>query len=112
MSDVMSKKNIILKINDKIIQTKAIYNNDIYTFTIDNSITKINPKENYIIKDNNDIKINLDFNNNMIFYNIKNNNLTLKTKIKVLKLKNENNEYIINYQIEKEIFKIYFKVEE
>ncbi len=108
----MSKKNIILKINDKIIQTKAIYNNDIYTFTIDNSITKINPKENYIIKDNNDIKINLDFNNNMIFYNIKNNNLTLKTKIKVLKLKNENNEYIINYQIEKEIFKIYFKVEE
>lgn len=112
MSDVMSKKNIILKINDKIIQTKAIYNNDIYTFTIDNSITKINPKENYIIKDNNDIKINLDFNNKIIFYNIKNNNLTLKTKIKVLKLKNENNEYIINYQIEKEIFKIYFKVEE
>lgn len=108
----MSKKNIILKINDKIIQTKAIYNNDIYTFTIDNSITKINPKENYIIKDNNDIKINLDFNNKIIFYNIKNNNLTLKTKIKVLKLKNENNEYIINYQIEKEIFKIYFKVEE
>ena len=112
MSDVVSKKNIILKINDKIIQTKAIYNNDIYTFTIDNSITKINPKENYIIKDNNDIKINLDFNNKIIFYNIKNNNLTLKTKIKVLKLKNENNEYIINYQIEKDIFKIYLKVEE
>ena len=41
----MQEKNIILKINDKIIQTKAIYNNDIYTFTIDNSITKINTKD-------------------------------------------------------------------
>lgn len=108
----MSKKNIILKINNKIIKTKAIYNNDIYTFTFDDSITKINIKENYIIKENKDIKINLNFNDNIIIYNIKSGNLTVKIKIELLKLKKENKEYIINYQIEKEIFKIYFKVEE
>ena len=67
---------------------------------------------NRFIRNNNECKIEIDFNQEEIKYYLKKEDLKFTQNIKTIMLKKNNNEYIINYQIEENPFVLNIKYEE
>ncbi len=75
----------------------AIYQNNTYTFIIDEVKTSIS--NNLFIRENNEFKFTLDILNKESTYLLKNNNMLFDVDIINLSSKNENNNIILEYRL-------------
>lgn len=111
----MKKVKVSLKINDYKINTYGYINNNILSFKDnDKDNTKIifDFNNNKIIRDNEEINLVIDLNNKINTYKLKKENINFDQNIEINLLQNENNKYIINYQIEDNTFDLYLNYEE
>ncbi len=111
----MKKTKIELKINEYFLNTIGYLNNNILSFfDKDQNKTEmiLDLNTNRFIRNNNECKIEIDFNQEEIKYYLKKEDLKFTQNIKTIMLKKNNNEYIINYQIEENPFVLNIKYEE
>ena len=111
----MKKTKIELKINEYYLNTIGYLNNNILSFfDKDQNKTEmiLDLNTNRFIRNNNECKIEIDFNQEEIKYYLKKEDLKFTQNIKTIMLKKNNNEYIINYQIEENPFVLNIKYEE
>ena len=111
----MKKTKIELQINDYFLKSTGYLNKNILSFfDKDQNKTEmiIDFNTNRFIRNNNEIKIEIDFNKEEVEYHLKKEDLKFTQDIKTIMLKKSNNEYIINYQIEENPFVLNIKYEE
>ena len=111
----MKKTKIELKINEYFLNTIGYLNNNILSFfDKDQNKTEmiLDLNTNRFIRNNNECKIEIDFDQEEIKYYLKKEDLKFTQNIKTIMLKKNNNEYIINYQIEENPFVLNIKYEE
>lgn len=108
----MKKIKVLIEINDYIIKNIGI---------LDNNILKVKDKETdltfdyeklILTRENNDLKIIIDFKNKDITYSIKESSQKFFNNFIILSLTNEHKQVIINYQIEKNIFCLKISLEQ
>ncbi len=109
----MSKINIIYKIknNDNIKSDKvrAIFLDGIITYNEDNSIVKYNYNSNILHKENSDLVLDYDFNEEKANIFIKELNSELKPILQVLNINKENNDIKIKFKLEEQIIEYEIK---
>ena len=109
----MSKINIIYKIknNDNIKSDKvrAIFLDGIITYNEDDSLVKYNYNNNILYKENNDLILNYDFNEEKANIFIKELNLEMNPILQVINIDREDNNIKIKYKLEEEIIEYELK---
>ena len=109
----MSKINIIYKIknNDNIKSDKvrAIFLDGIITYNEDGSLVKYNYNNNILYKENNDLILNYDFNEEKANIFIKELNLEMNPILQVINIDREDNNIKIKYKLEEEIIEYELK---
>ena len=100
----MQKVRIKIKINDYIIDEIGFLNNNVIQVEASKEIIKFDYKNNVLEKQDNDLRITMDFNNKKIKYELLNENNKFYNKLILLSLTNDNKTVIINYQIEETNF--------
>lgn len=109
----MSKINIIYKINNndniKSDKVRAIFLDGIITYNEDDSIVKYNYNDDTLHRENNDLILDYDFNNEKAKIFIKELNKEINPVLKVLNIDKENNDMKIKFKLEEEIIEYEIK---
>lgn len=102
----MEKANISIKINDSIIKGIGTKKEDVLELKTEQENIIYNQKQNILTKENNELKIIMDFNNKQIEYILLKENKKFYNNFTINRLTNHNKQVIINYRIENADFNL------
>lgn len=107
----MQKINTIIEINDYLIKETGTIDSDILKVKTKNEIITYNLKNNVLEKENNELKLTLDFNNKIVTYYLQELNQKFSSNFTIISLTNSNKQVIIRYRIEETDFLLKIKYE-
>ena len=96
----MQKAKIKIEINDYIIEKEGIIDNDVLVVEDNKDKITFDCKKLLLIKENNELIINMDFKNKSIMYKLVKEKKEFSNNIEIFSLTNEHKHVIINYRIE------------
>ncbi len=111
----MSKVKVILKINDYLIEEKAIIKDSILLLKDKDNLKtniKIDLIKNTIIRENKEMLIEINFVNKIINYHIKELNKSFTSPFEILNLEKKEEQLKIKYKIENNIFNLFLEYKE
>lgn len=100
----MQKIDIKLKINDYNIEEEGILENNILKVKTDKEYIEYDLNNNILLKEDKDLKIEMDFINKEIKYHLLKENKIFSNFFNIISLTNNDKKVIINYQIEQTSF--------
>ena len=107
----MSKVKAEITINNHKIKNIGILNNETLKVKTKEELITFNYKTLILTKENNELKITLDFKNKKVFYEINQKNIKFHNNFTILSLTNDNKQVIISYQIEETTFTLSINIE-
>lgn len=102
----MGKVLVKIKINDKKIESIGLFNNNTLYFNDKNDKYRFNIDNLVLEKENEELKIKLDFKNKLLEYNLLEINNNFSKNFIVLALTKESKKYSISYQMDENIFNL------
>ncbi len=109
----MSKIKIKTIVNEEVLETVGLLNNNIIIYNDKDVQVKISIGDIfYIIRESSEFKLKLDFSNNLVFYELKNYHQTLELKIDKKLLQISNNKINLEYAISNNLVNFQLEYEE
>lgn len=96
----MKKAKIKIEINDYIIEKEGIIDNDVLVVKDSSDKITFDQKKLLLIKENDELIINIDFKNKTVIYELVKENQKFSNNFEIFSLTNEHKHVIINYRIE------------